>query len=614
MNNLIRKFTQSTQTIPLLIICYVAIVFISYQLNFRVDLTSGGLYTLSEGSKKIVDSIDDDITIKYFFSKSNKTLPIQIKNYGKRVGELLQEFAGESKHLKLEIFDPKPDSDEEELAARYGINGAMVNDGETFYMGAALLYLDEVHQIPFFDPQRERFLEYEIASLLAKIGEKKQKTIGLLAGFELTSPSLPFMGQNFQNQTEDQWLFRKELENLYEIKVLQKDLDEIPNDVDLLMVAHPVGFSEKTEYAIEQFILSGGKAVLMVDPSPYSIEGSMGSNLPKVFKSLGLKYSPSEVVVDEDNAATVNTRQGRIRLPVWLSFADSGFSESSVATSDLQSGLFVEAGHFEKEAGSQYSFDPLIESSSSSGTISSYMARSLADRPDSYSKKNKALTIAGTVKGKFKSSFDKKPKDSNYSKNHLNEATNDSSVLVVGDVDFINNEFALKAFNFFGRTVVQPQNHNIAFLMNAVEFIAGRPELISVRSRGTFSRPFTTVQNLEKKAQVKWLGVEQELSKKISDLQSKLNELQNAKTNDNQVMLSFAQKEEIKNFKLEQIAAKKRRREVRKQLRHEIESLGSILSGINIGFIPLIILGLGLYIYSRRTKGLPIFKKEHVNV
>ena len=174
-------------------------MFIASALNLRLDLTSGGLYTLSDGSKQIVDSIDEDITIKYFFSKSNRTLPIQVKNYGNRVRELLEEFAGESSHLKLEIYDPKPDSDEEELAARYGINGAKVNDGETFYMGAALLYLDEVYQVPFFDPQREKFLEYEIASLLAKVGEKEKKTIGLLAGFEIENQSLPFMSPKYAN-------------------------------------------------------------------------------------------------------------------------------------------------------------------------------------------------------------------------------------------------------------------------------------------------------------------------------------------------------------------------------------------------------------------------------
>ena len=379
------------------------------------------------------------------------------------------------------------------------------------------------------------------------------------------------------------------------------------------MVAHPVGLSEDTEYAIEQYIVSGGKAVLLVDPSPYTIEGSSGSDLPKVFQTLGLDYKPSEVVVDEDNATMVNTQRGRLRLPVWLSFSDSGFSEKSVATSELQSGIFVESGFFEKKSGTKHSFEPLIETSESGGTVSSYMARSLADRPDSYQKKNKKFTIAGTVKGKFKSTFEKKPKDSTYSKDHVKEATEETSVLVVGDIDFLNNQFALKAFNFFGRTVVQPQNHNIAFLVNSVEFVAGRPELISVRSRGTFSRPFVTVQNLEKKAQAKWLGVEQELSSKISELQSKLNELQQAKTDENQVILSHAQKEEVRKFKLEQIAAKKKRREVRKQLRHEIESLGSVLSGINIGFMPLILLGCGLYIYSRRTKGLPVLKKEHVS-
>jgi ABC-type uncharacterized transport system involved in gliding motility auxiliary subunit len=600
----------STKNVPLIIISYLAIVLISSNLNVRLDLTSGGLYILSEGSKKIVKAIDDDITIKYFFSQSNRTLPIQVKNYGKRVGELLAEFADESSSVKLEVYDPKPDSDEEELAARYGINGAVVGDGEAFYMGAALLYLDEVYQIPFFDPQREKFLEYEIASLLSKVGEKKKKTIGILSGFEMGAPSLPFMAQGKGGQQQDDWLFKGELENLYEVRSLDKDLKEVPSDIDLLLVAHPTGIDEKTEYAIEQYILGGGKSVLLVDPSLYSLQTSSGSDLPKVFQTLGLNYNSSEVVVDEQNAAVVNTRQGRVRLPVWLSFADTGFSKSVVATSDLQSGLFAEAGHFELKPESKFEFEPLIQTSEQSGTVSSYMARSLAQRPSAYSKKEKALNVAGVVKGKFTSSFDGKPKESSFKGEHIKEAKEEVSVMVVADVDFLNNEFALKAFNFFGRTVVQPQNHNLAFLMNSLEFVSGRPELISVRSRGSFSRPFLTVQKLERKAQERWFGVEEELSRKISDLQTKLNQLQNAKTNDNQVLLTQAQKEEVKKFKLEQIAAKKKRREVRKQLRHEIESLGSILSGLNMAVMPLVVFSFGMFIYRRRNQGMPVFGKE----
>jgi len=616
-----KKFLNLTN-IAILIVSLFSFNFIVSKINIKIDMTANKLYTLSEGSKKIVKSIDEEVTIKYFFSASNDTLPIMIKNYGKRVEELLHEFADYSGNLNVESFDPRPDSDEEELAAKYGIAGVQAGNEEPFYMGAAVLYQDTIHKIPFFDPRKETFLEYEIASLLAKLkNSAEKKVLGILAGFQMSSPQMPPQFAR-NNQQQDDWMFLQEFEKIFEIKKIDKTVEEIPEEVSLLLVFHPEGVSEATEYAIEQYILSGKRAVIVVDPSaksvpkqnsPYAAYGmpsTTSSDLKHVFKALEVKYDSTKVVVDDVHATRVNSQNGPVRYPFWLSLNEESFNKDMVLTNQLNSVLFIETGFFGLIDGAKNTYTSLINSSSTAGVIDSQKLAFISpENFDDYDKIHKQLSLSGLVKGKFKSSFAGKPKDSKYSLPHINEADNENSVLIIGDVDFLNNQYSLRELNFFGQTMIQPINQNIVFASNVLEFISGSPDLISIRSRGTFSRPFERVEQIEQEAQAKWFNVEKELTRKIQQVQAKLNSLQTAKTEDNKLVLSAAQKREIENFKLEQIEFKKQRRDVRKNLRQDVERLGTILTVMNMTLIPLLVLVFGLYVYLRRSQGRDIFKK-----
>lgn len=610
--------------IVILFLALLSINFIGTKLHWKLDLTEDGLYTLSEGTKKIIKSIDDEAVIKYFFSKSNEGLPIVLKNYGRRVEELLREFAGHSSNLKVEAYDPKPDSDEEETAVKYGISGAQTGV-ESFYMGAAVLYQDKTYQIPFFDPRKEIFLEYEIASMLAKLKESGgKKVLGILAGFPVSQPKLP-PRMNMPTDEGD-WLFVKELEKIYEVKELGGDTDEIPADISLLLVLHPKGISEKTEYAVEQYILRGGKAVLAVDPSAksdpeqnspyaqYGMQKSGSSDLKNIFKMLEIEYSPDKVVVDKDHATRVGTAGGAVQYPYWLSLDSGSFNKDVILTNQLNSVLLVESGFFKLKSESKSTYLSLLNSSNASGTIDAQRLSFISPRDlDSYEKVNQSLSLAGVIKGTFKSAFNKKPAESEYSAEHLEQASGKNSVLLIADIDFLNNSYALRKLRFFGQTILQPINQNIVFLTNALEFISGNSELISIRSRGTFNRPFDRVAEIEKKAQAKWFNIEKELTEKIQGLQQKLNDLQKAKTRDNQVIMSREQQQEINKFKIEQLQVKRKRREVRKNLRQDIERLGTMLTILNISLVPVIVLILGLYIYRRRSQGNTVFKRSRSN-
>jgi len=618
------KLSSLYSATSILILCaaLISINFIASRINLKLDLTRNKLYTLSPGTRAIIDGIEDEAVVQYFFSRSSETLPIMLKDYGQRVQELLAECTALSPRLRLEVYDPRPDSDAEEMAVRYGIHGAQTADGSSFFMGAALQFHDATFAIPFFDPRREMFLEYDIASLLARTRETGgRKVLGLLSGMALKAQGYtqPLM---LQAASPEDWLFVQELERTFETRDLSVAIEEIPDDIDLLLVLHPMAMSEATEYAIEQYILRGGKAAVVVDPAARSVPDTSQaaqygsgagsrSNLPNLFKTLGVQYDDQLVAADRRYATRVSSRSGPVQYPFWLSLDAGSFNPEQIITSRLESMLLIESGFFKPLSGATVEFTPLITTSDTPGTIrASQLAMITPQTADRYQAVEGPLTVAALTAGTFISSFNEKPEGSSYTREHLPQAASPNTVLLIGDVDFINNSYALRKLNFLGQSILQPLNHNIAFLTNALDFITGSTELISIRSRGTFQRPFERVSEIEKQAQAKWHSVEQELTEKIQELQRTLSELQRARSQDNQLLISREQQAEIDRFKIEQLEFKRKRREVRKNLRQDIERLGTVLTVLNITVIPTLVLLAGLYIYVRRAGGRPLLGKR----
>ena len=369
----------------ILILCaaLVCLNFIASKINLKLDRTRDRLYTLSEGSRAIASQIDDDAVLQFFFSRSAENLPVMLKDYGRRVQELLAEYAALSPRLRLEVYDPRPDSDEEEMAARYGIHAAQTPDGTTFIMGAALQFQDQTFAIPFFDPRKEMFLEYEIASLLARTRETQSRTVlGLLSGVALTAQQFT-QPLNAQQATPEDWLFVQELEQIFETRELTVTVEEIPADIDLLLVLHPLNISAATEYAIEQYILRGGKVAIIVDPSArtvpdtsqasaqYGRAQASRSNVATLFKTLGVQYDEALVVADPQYSTRVNSRSGPLQYPYWLSLTTDSFNREQIITSQLNTMLLIEPGFFKPMPGSAVAFTPLISTSASPGTINS---------------------------------------------------------------------------------------------------------------------------------------------------------------------------------------------------------------------------------------------------
>ena len=578
--------------------------FIAGKFFFKIDLTKDNLFTLSNESKNIIKKIDKKITIKYYFSTSNDTLSTVIKNYGKRVEEFLKEYLEYNNLISFEIHDPLPDTEEELNATRYGIKQISAGVSTPFYIGAVAICGDKTFSIPFFDIRDENSLEFEITNMLTQVQRSKEKSkIGIITSLPLKSI----------REVQNEWLFISEIEKLFDIEFLAEDIEEIPQNISLLMLLHPPELIEETEYAIDQYILNGGKTAILVDSSARtSIEKNMArqlavatsSNPESVFKTIGIKYHNDKVVADMNSAASVSTRDGfTVRYPFWLSLDEKNFNQNNFISKNFQDMLLIESSYFENVSKNDYI--SLINTKNKAGFIDSKKMNFMPfTEIENFNKENKTYSLAGIVTGQFKSAFKEKPKDSLYTKKHIKESKKDNSVFIMGDIDFLNNLYAIRVFDFLGNRIVRQVNQNITFLINCLKFLDGDTDLIKIRMRGKYLRPFDKVVELEKKAQEKWLVLDRELTTKISRLNEELNKLEATRKEKDgkKTILSPEQEKKILEFKEKEINFKRQRREIRKKLRQDIDLLGKILTIVNITFIPIILFFIGFFIYNKRKQ------------
>lgn len=617
------NWSYSTFSIVLLVVCLIAVNVVGNFIPLRLDITSDSLYTVSDGTKEILSDLDDTITIKYYFSKNSEGLPTQFKAYGTRIQELLDEYESLANgHIKLETFDPKPDTEEEEWARKYGVSEVALPSGENFYMGMVALFLDQEVSIPFFDGRREQFLEYDISQAILGLKTAEPPKVGILSSMNLQGGRNP---RNPQQQAPP-WTLVSELKKNFAVESLQLTVQEIPDDISLLMVIHPKNMSASARYAIDQYVLRGGRLVVMVDPnsffeaqnSPSPQYGQppppTNSDLPELLKTWGVEFSSDKLVGDFKYATGINTGQGKaLRYPLWMTFTSEALDPENPVTSQLESLLFIDAGSLAKAEGSTVEFTPVIQTTADSGYVDTAI---LAITPPEKVVRDlktdqQPKVLAAVLKDTFKTAFpdgQPTPEGEGATKEtlkheHLSEAKESNRIMVVGDIDFITDSFSVQKMNFLGQTVVQPMNDNLSFVLNTVEFMSGNDALMSIRSRGRFSRPFTRLQALEQQAQMQFQEKEAALQQTLQEVQEKLSNLEQEKDpNKKQRLLTLEQQQEIKNFRAEEAETRRGLREVRKELRQDIEALGNQLLGLNILLIPFLVALAGIFSYNRRTR------------
>ncbi|MDH5752552.1 MAG: Gldg family protein [Deltaproteobacteria bacterium] len=599
----------------------IAINILTAFIPLRMDITEEGLYTLSTGSKTIIGKLEDRVEMRLYFSES-MAIPVGFKTYAKKVLDLLGEYEAKSGgKITLVVHDPKPDTEEEEWAIRYGINQAKLPTGEGMFFGLAVLMAEREEVVPFFDPRREKFLEYDISEALTRVMKKDKPGLAVVS-------SIPMGGQGFPGgHSPQEWAFVSELRKSYRVEVISPDtLVEIPQDISLVILLHPKLMPPRLSYAMDQFVVRGGRLIAMLDPNSredpanqmqpqQQMNAPTGSNMPELLKAWGVNFNPGDIVGDQKLALQVNTQGfGIVKYPLWVSLSQENLNSELAMTSELEELVLIEAGSFHKREDTKYTFTPLITSTDKAGTIGSMVARYTAPnkmmqtiKPDGM-KRNFSAMVSGTFETAYPGGAPpaepqqpNSPPPRNPTMPHLAKGEKEGMVLLLGDSDFISDRYAVRVVNFFGNRMVQPLNDNLNFLLNAVEFMVGGEDLIHIRSRGKFSRPFDKLEELQEQAAARFQEEEERLSQRLEQVKKNMRELEEQKKGSSRMLLSSEQITELNKFRVEESRTKRQLREVRKLLREDIESLGNVLLALNLLAVPLVVAILGFVVIYRRN-------------
>ncbi len=595
--------------------------------SVRLDLTENDLYTLSEGTENILNTIQEPVTVRFYYSAKQFADVPQLLNYGKRVRDMLEEYAAAGKgKIKLLVIDPEPFSEAEDEAVGHGIRQlSLTASGEMGYLGiVGSNTIDDREVLPLLSPEREDALEYEITKMIYTLAAPKKRVIGVMAGLPVfQGPPNPNTGQPTGQELTAMTL----LKELYDVRELETDATEIETDVDTLIVIHPKGITDETTYAIDQFVLRGGKAMVFVDPlaeqdqtapdpgSP-GVMPELGSDLVPLFEKWGIRLVPEKVVGDIDSAVRVNFRSERgpqeVEYLPWLQLKGEALNGDDFVTNELNVVNVGTAGSVDSIEGTAMSHTALLKMGASAGLIdrdSIIMVRNPAGLLDNFESDDREHVISLRITGIADTAFpdgrpageseDTAPEDENFTA----QSQTPINVIVVADTDILSDRFWVRFNNFAGMRIPESFGNNADFLINAVDNLGGNDDLIGLRSRGQYARPFEVVQQIQRDAESQFRERERALQDRLSETERKLAELQSQET-DNEMLLTTEQKAEIDRFRQEQVNTRKELRAVQHDLQRNIERLGMTLKFLNTAFVPLLIsvLAICISLFSVRAR------------
>ena len=598
----------------LISVVFIALVFINNQLlsSARLDLTENQVYSLSQGSKQVLKEIEEPINLYFFFSDKASKNMTSLRNYANRVESLLSEYETFANgKLKLQVLDPQAFSEQEDQADQFGLTAANIGAaGEAIYMGlAATNALDEKKVIAFFDPQKEGFLEYEISKLIYQLSEPEPVNITLITDLVLKGGQNPMTGQ-----VDPPWTFLTQLEELYTVEKLTSETISLPVNTDVLMLVHPEEYSDTLLFAIDQYALSGGKILAFLDAHNESDQMAMmvgtmpsvsSSNLERLINAWGVQFDSDNVLLDAMAGLDIRTQEGGVtRHFGFVGFTTDQLDRNDVLTSNLEVLNGASFGVFSQIEGSETNWTPLVKSTLNSDLMDTgtyAMTQDPEQLAKAYQSDNQAYVLAARLSGPAKSAFEQTPEE--IEPTEIVKSTDNLNVILVGDTDMLADRFWVQQSNFFGQTIYTPFANNGDFITNAVENLGGSDALISIRSRGVFSRPFSKVDELTVIAEQKFREQEEILQKQLEETEQQLLQLQNQQVEVGALIISPEQQSAIDEFMQKKVTIRKSLRDVRHQLDKDIESLGNWLKLVNIAIAPFIlILLLALLRVFFRTK------------
>ena len=631
------------------------VLVISLIPSLRIDLTEDRLYSLSEGTLSILSSLNEPIELMFFYSDSATEDVPQLRTYGNRVQELLREIVIASEgNLSLRVIDPEPFSEEEDLATQYGVRAVPVTQGgEGVYFGLVAAKggadvpdpLRATETMPLIRPDQEEFLEYEFMKIITQVSNPERTVIGLVTQLDIDGGFDPMTGQGTQ-----QWMIMDLVRQLYDVRRIDVSSDSIEEDVDILMIVHPQGLSDRFLYAIDQHILRGGDALLFLDPNADSMVGrspqgnlipaGMSSELPGLLDAWGLEFDNSKVLTDNELALRVMMGQGQRAVPHlgMLGVQGNFLTQGDIITNRLETINLSSAGAISQSNEGGLSFEPLITSSSDAMLMDRSFVESVTDPNvlfDEFESENRSFVIAARLSGLIETAFpegqppisvieeesssDDADEEVSVAEEtssevdvvneeseiaHLSTSLEPTNIVVFADSDLLTDRLWVQVTQFFGQRIPQPFANNGDLVINAMDNLSGGADLSSIRSRGRYSRPFTKVLALQREADDRLRQEESELSARVAETESALAELNTDEEGNPIGEITPEIQTEIDRFNRELIETRRRLREVRFQLTEDIEQLGSNLKAVNTALVPILLtlFFLGRYYFRSRRR------------
>jgi ABC-type uncharacterized transport system involved in gliding motility auxiliary subunit len=583
--------------------------------GWRLDLTQNRLYTTARGTDRILASIKEPINLYFYFSEKAAAQLPELKTYGVRVREFLEELVARSGgKLQLHVIDPQPFSEEEDRASELGVRGTPVGaGGGQFYFGLAGTNSTDGHQtIEFFDPRKEQFLEYDVVKLVYQLANPKRPVVAWLS-------SLP-MGPGFDPQSgqmREPWLVYSEAQQLFELRPLEPAVTHIDADVNVLVLVHPKELPPAAQFAIDQYALRGGHLLVFVDPiaqadtsaaetqNPMAAMGAdRSSHLAALLSAWGVQFNPGEVVADRGHALSVTLRQGEepVEHLGVLGLGKDSFAADDVITAGLSTVNVATAGYLEPVKGVAVHFEPLLLSSNDSEPLPAARFRMLFDPAtlrDGFKPTGRRYAIGARVSGSVHSAFPGGPPAGVTlapGETALKESAKPLSLVVFADTDLLSDFLWVREQNFFGQRVAQAWASNGDLVQNALDNLAGSSDLISVRGRASFTRPFERVDKLRRAADDRFRAKEQELEQQLHETENKLNALQTKGGTQSALIITPEQEREIEHFQTEKLRIRKELRAVRAGLDADIKRLGTELKLLNIIGVPALFAAAALLV------------------
>lgn len=597
-------------------------------VNARWDCTEAKVYTLSAGTRQILGKLDRSVSIRFYYSKDVANMPVFLKTYASRVEDLLGEYKRYGgRYLDIKKLNPKPDSDEEDSANLDGINGqpldALGND--LVYLGIAVSSAGKTTILPFLSPEKEAMLEYELTRAISEVQSVKKPKVAVLSPLRvmggIDDPQAMMRGQGGMKPA---WTVIKELRRAYQVEELAAGASAVGADIDLLVLLHPKELSPETLYAIDQFVLRGGRLLAFLDPvcmvdlqnaQQQQHMAPVPSDLGVLLEAWGVSFSGGKVVVDRKLATRLRTGNGPELMPTVLSVTRAEIASEDPAAAALSNLVLFTAGAFSGKGAEGLAKTVLLRSSDDVQLMESFaIQRSPADIMKDFSSDDTPKELAVKLTGTFRTAFpDGRPgaaaagseaADSAPAEG-LRESARPGAVVLVGDADMLYDPFCVRASNFLGQEIVQPLNDNINLALNMIDNLLGDSALFSIRSRQTAARPFVRVREMEADAEKRFQDKIAKLENDLRKVQMEIQGMQRNREQGERELLSAEQRELLKQYRRKESEAKQELKAVRKQLRRDIDSLQNRLMLANTALMPLLVIAGGLilaFVKSRRNK------------